>query len=209
MARRWERAALGRGFGRMRVRTLLQVAGPAARPIRQPRLRLGAGGTRLGVDPLSVLDPMIRCFGTPVVRVCSTKPDGSPDLTPMSSAWRLGHSWARTPTGPNHPRVTGACRALGMPNQSGRRFICLQPLCQGPQPPERGSRVRCAPRGAARARAGASINGHSPVRVGRRGEQRQPWPTARAGARAWFAPGAATGACWRRESPISLVPGLR
>jgi flavin reductase (DIM6/NTAB) family NADH-FMN oxidoreductase RutF len=38
------------------------------------------------------IDPAILYFGTPVVLVSSTNPDGSPNLAPMSSAWWLGRS---------------------------------------------------------------------------------------------------------------------
>ncbi|HSB55002.1 MAG TPA: flavin reductase family protein [Gemmatimonadales bacterium] len=38
------------------------------------------------------IDPAILYFGTPVVLVSTTNPDGSPNLAPMSSAWWLGRS---------------------------------------------------------------------------------------------------------------------
>lgn len=38
------------------------------------------------------IDPAILYFGTPVVLVSTSNPDGSPNLAPMSSAWWLGRS---------------------------------------------------------------------------------------------------------------------
>jgi flavin reductase (DIM6/NTAB) family NADH-FMN oxidoreductase RutF len=38
-----------------------------------------------------VTDPAILYFGTPVVLVSTLNPDGTPNLSPMSSAWWLGH----------------------------------------------------------------------------------------------------------------------
>ena len=60
-----------------------------------------------------VIDPAILYFGTPVVLVSSTNPDGSPNLAPMSSAWWLGRSamlgfGARSHTPANIQR-TGEC----------------------------------------------------------------------------------------------------
>jgi flavin reductase (DIM6/NTAB) family NADH-FMN oxidoreductase RutF len=40
----------------------------------------------------TVIDPAILYFGTPVVLVSSSNPDGSPNLAPMSSAWWLGQN---------------------------------------------------------------------------------------------------------------------
>lgn len=40
----------------------------------------------------TTLDPAILYFGTPVVLVSSTNPDGSANLAPISSAWWLGRS---------------------------------------------------------------------------------------------------------------------
>ena len=34
----------------------------------------------------------VHYFGTPVVLVCSTNPDGTTNLAPMSSAWWLGQT---------------------------------------------------------------------------------------------------------------------
>ena len=39
-----------------------------------------------------VVNPKVFYFGTPVVLVSTTNPDGSPNLAPMSSAWWLGRS---------------------------------------------------------------------------------------------------------------------
>jgi flavin reductase (DIM6/NTAB) family NADH-FMN oxidoreductase RutF len=67
----------------------------------------------------TVIDPAILYFGTPVVLVSSTNPDGSPNLAPMSSAWWLGHSCmlgfgARSQTPLNIQR-TGEC-VLNLPS---------------------------------------------------------------------------------------------
>src|SRR6185436_8620670 len=61
----------------------------------------------------SVIDPAILYFGTPVVLVSSTNPDGSANLAPMSSAWWLGRSCllgfgARSQT-PQNIQRTGEC----------------------------------------------------------------------------------------------------
>lgn len=60
-----------------------------------------------------VIDPAILYFGTPVVLVSSTNPDGSANLAPMSSAWWLGRNCmlgfgARSQTPANLIR-TGEC----------------------------------------------------------------------------------------------------
>ena len=65
------------------------------------------------------IDPAILYFGTPVVLVSSTNPDGSPNLAPMSSAWWLGRSCmlgfgARSHTPANIQR-TGQC-VLSLPS---------------------------------------------------------------------------------------------
>ena len=67
----------------------------------------------------TVIDPAILYFGTPVVLVSSTNPDGSPNLAPMSSAWWLGRSCllgfgARSQTPANIQR-TGEC-VLNLPS---------------------------------------------------------------------------------------------
>jgi flavin reductase (DIM6/NTAB) family NADH-FMN oxidoreductase RutF len=67
----------------------------------------------------SVIDPAILYFGTPVVLVSSTNPDGSANLAPMSSAWWLGRSCmlgfgARSHTPANVQR-TGEC-VLNLPS---------------------------------------------------------------------------------------------
>jgi flavin reductase (DIM6/NTAB) family NADH-FMN oxidoreductase RutF len=67
----------------------------------------------------SVIDPAILYFGTPVVLVSSTNPDGSANLAPMSSAWWLGRSCmlgfgARSQTPANLLR-TGEC-VLSLPS---------------------------------------------------------------------------------------------
>ncbi len=69
----------------------------------------------------AVIDPAILYFGTPVVLVSSTNPDGSPNLAPMSSAWWLGRSCmlgfgARSQTPQNILR-TGEC-VLNLPSVS-------------------------------------------------------------------------------------------
>ena len=61
----------------------------------------------------AVIDPAILYFGTPVVLVSSTNPDGSTNLAPMSSAWWLGRSCmlgfgARSQT-PQNIQRTGEC----------------------------------------------------------------------------------------------------
>jgi flavin reductase (DIM6/NTAB) family NADH-FMN oxidoreductase RutF len=65
------------------------------------------------------IDPAILYFGTPVVLVSSTNPDGSANLAPMSSAWWLGRSCmlgfgARSQTPANIQR-TGEC-VLNLPS---------------------------------------------------------------------------------------------
>ncbi len=65
------------------------------------------------------IDPAILYFGTPVVLVSTTNPDGSPNLAPMSSAWWLGRSavlgfGARSQT-PANLRRTGEC-VLNLPS---------------------------------------------------------------------------------------------
>ena len=65
------------------------------------------------------IDPGILYFGTPVVLVSSTNPDGSANLAPMSSAWWLGRSCmlgfgARSHT-PAHIQRTGEC-VLNLPS---------------------------------------------------------------------------------------------
>jgi flavin reductase (DIM6/NTAB) family NADH-FMN oxidoreductase RutF len=67
----------------------------------------------------TTIDPAILYFGTPVVLVSSTNPDGSPNLAPMSSAWWLGRSCvlgfgARSQTPANILR-TGEC-VLNLPS---------------------------------------------------------------------------------------------
>src|SRR5215207_422746 len=67
----------------------------------------------------ATIDPAILYFGTPVVLVSSTNPDGSPNLAPMSSAWWLGRSCllgfgARSQT-PQNIQRTGAC-VLNLPS---------------------------------------------------------------------------------------------
>jgi flavin reductase (DIM6/NTAB) family NADH-FMN oxidoreductase RutF len=67
----------------------------------------------------STIDPAILYFGTPVVLVSSTNPDGSANLAPMSSAWWLGKSCmlgfgARSHTPANIQR-TGEC-VLNLPS---------------------------------------------------------------------------------------------
>src|SRR5918999_3486890 len=67
----------------------------------------------------TVIDPAILYFGTPVVLVSSTNPDGSSNLAPMSSAWWLGRSCmlgfgARSHTPANILR-TGEC-VLNLPS---------------------------------------------------------------------------------------------
>lgn len=61
----------------------------------------------------TTIDPAILYFGTPVVLVSTTNPDGSANLAPMSSAWWLGRSamlgfGARSQTPANILR-TGEC----------------------------------------------------------------------------------------------------
>jgi flavin reductase (DIM6/NTAB) family NADH-FMN oxidoreductase RutF len=67
----------------------------------------------------AVIDPAILYFGTPVVLVSTTNPDGSANLAPMSSAWWLGRSCmlgfgARSHTPANLLR-TGEC-VLNLPS---------------------------------------------------------------------------------------------
>ena len=70
-------------------------------------------------DTHVAIDPAILYFGTPVVLVSSTNPDGSPNLAPMSSAWWLGRSCmlgfgARSQT-PQNIQRTGQC-VLNLPS---------------------------------------------------------------------------------------------
>lgn len=65
------------------------------------------------------IDPAILYFGTPVVLVSTTNPDGTANLAPMSSAWWLGRSamlgfGARSHTPANLLR-TGEC-VLNLPS---------------------------------------------------------------------------------------------
>lgn len=67
----------------------------------------------------TLIDPAILYFGTPVVLVSSSNPDGSANLAPMSSAWWLGKSCmlgfgARSHTPANILR-TGEC-VLNLPS---------------------------------------------------------------------------------------------
>jgi flavin reductase (DIM6/NTAB) family NADH-FMN oxidoreductase RutF len=67
----------------------------------------------------TAIDPAILYFGTPVVLVSSTNPDGTPNLAPMSSAWWLGQSCllgfgARSQT-PQNIQRTGEC-VLNLPS---------------------------------------------------------------------------------------------
>ena len=67
----------------------------------------------------ATIDPAILYFGTPVVLVSTTNPDGSANLAPMSSAWWLGKSCmlgfgARSHTPMNLQR-TGEC-VLNLPS---------------------------------------------------------------------------------------------
>jgi flavin reductase (DIM6/NTAB) family NADH-FMN oxidoreductase RutF len=67
----------------------------------------------------ATIDPAILYFGTPVVLVSTTNPDGSPNLAPMSSAWWLGRSCmlgfgARSHT-PQNLQRTGEC-VLNLPS---------------------------------------------------------------------------------------------
>jgi flavin reductase (DIM6/NTAB) family NADH-FMN oxidoreductase RutF len=67
----------------------------------------------------TTIDPAILYFGTPVVLVSSTNPDGSANLAPISSAWWLGKSCllgfgARSQTPANILR-TGEC-VLNLPS---------------------------------------------------------------------------------------------
>ena len=67
----------------------------------------------------TTIDPAILYFGTPVVLVSSTNPDGAANLAPMSSAWWLGKSCmlgfgARSHTPANILR-TGEC-VLNLPS---------------------------------------------------------------------------------------------
>ncbi|MBM7503478.1 flavin reductase family protein [Agromyces aurantiacus] len=40
----------------------------------------------------TAIEPSILYFGTPVVLITTTNPDGAPNLAPISSAWALGHT---------------------------------------------------------------------------------------------------------------------
>ena len=67
----------------------------------------------------AAIDPAILYFGTPVVLISSTNPDGSANLAPMSSAWWLGRSCmlglaARSQT-PQNIQRTGEC-VLNLPS---------------------------------------------------------------------------------------------
>lgn len=67
----------------------------------------------------TTIDPAILYFGTPVILVSSTNPDGSTNIAPMSSAWWLGRSCmlgfgARSQT-PQNIRRTEQC-VLNLPS---------------------------------------------------------------------------------------------
>jgi flavin reductase (DIM6/NTAB) family NADH-FMN oxidoreductase RutF len=42
------------------------------------------------LPPHRVIQPSVLYFGTPVVLITTLNPDGTPNITPMSSAWALG-----------------------------------------------------------------------------------------------------------------------
>ncbi|SDR92424.1 flavin reductase family protein [Actinopolymorpha singaporensis] len=46
--------------------------------------------TQLAMSAHRTITPSVLYFGTPVVLVTTTNPDGSANITPMSSAWSLG-----------------------------------------------------------------------------------------------------------------------
>lgn len=48
---------------------------------------------RPSVDPTVTIAPPVFYFGTPVVLLSTLMPDGSTNLTPMSSAWSLGDTY--------------------------------------------------------------------------------------------------------------------
>jgi len=72
------------------------------------------------------IDPAILYFGTPVVLVSSSNPDGTANLAPMSSAWWLGRSCllgfgARSQT-PQNIQRTGEC-VLNLPSVSEAQAV--------------------------------------------------------------------------------------
>jgi flavin reductase (DIM6/NTAB) family NADH-FMN oxidoreductase RutF len=82
------------------------------------KMRSSQIGSRSAVSH-TIIDPAVLYFGTPVVLVSSTNPDGSTNLAPMSSAWWLGKSCmlgfgARSHTPANILR-TGEC-VLNLPS---------------------------------------------------------------------------------------------
>src|SRR5258706_12732634 len=66
-----------------------------------------------------VIDPAILYFGTPVVLVSTVNEDGTPNLAPMSSAWRLRQScilgFDPTSKTPANLQRTGEC-GLNLPS---------------------------------------------------------------------------------------------
>jgi flavin reductase (DIM6/NTAB) family NADH-FMN oxidoreductase RutF len=42
------------------------------------------------IPPHRVIEPSVLYVGTPVALITSLNPDGSPNISPMSSAWALG-----------------------------------------------------------------------------------------------------------------------
>lgn len=67
------------------------------------------------------IHPSILYFGTPVVLLSTLRPDGSPNLTPMSSAWALGDrvflGLADSSQGSDNLRRTGEC-VINLPDAS-------------------------------------------------------------------------------------------
>ncbi len=90
----------------------------------------------------SVIDPAILYFGTPVVLVSSSNPDGTANLAPMSSAWWLGKSCmlgfgARSQTPANIMRTGECVLNLPSPNQAAAVNRLARTTGSSPVPPHK------------------------------------------------------------------------
>lgn len=90
----------------------------------------------------TVIDPAILYFGTPVVLVSSTNPDGTANLAPISSAWWLGKSCmlgfgARSHTPANILRTGEAVLNLPSVDQVGAVDRLARTTGSNPVPPHK------------------------------------------------------------------------
>ncbi|MEV4216756.1 MULTISPECIES: flavin reductase family protein [Nonomuraea] len=97
------------------------------------------------IDKHTRIEPGILYFGTPVVLVSSTNPDGTPNLAPMSSAfwlgWRAMLGWgSRSRTAQNLLR-TGEC-VLNLPSDALAAAVDRLALTTGSDPVPPGKHAR-------------------------------------------------------------------